>query len=58
MTTGVGPGQHSLPPLKRWATVLSGCNVPEIEKADGVTRWLVITRACVFSARFSSSGSC
>jgi 1,4-dihydroxy-2-naphthoate octaprenyltransferase len=33
---------------------LSGCNVPEIENADNVTKWLVISRACVFSMTFTS----
>ncbi len=46
--------QHPLPMLKRWSMAIDGCNVPEIEKADFVTRWLVITRACVFSMTFTS----
>jgi 1,4-dihydroxy-2-naphthoate octaprenyltransferase len=34
---------------------LNGCNVPEVERADAVTRWLVIARACVFSMTFTSA---
>jgi 1,4-dihydroxy-2-naphthoate octaprenyltransferase len=34
--------------------VLNGCNIPQIELADGVTRWLVISRACVFSMSLTS----
>jgi 1,4-dihydroxy-2-naphthoate octaprenyltransferase len=41
--------------LRRWTTVLTGCNVPGLERADGVTRWLVISRACVFSMTFTSA---
>jgi 1,4-dihydroxy-2-naphthoate octaprenyltransferase len=33
---------------------LDGCNVPKIELADGVTRWLVISRSCVFSMSLTS----
>ena len=40
--------------LRRWTTVLSGCNAPGLERADSVTRWLVIARACVFSMTFTS----
>lgn len=47
-------GAHPLPLLTRWKTVLDGCNIPQIELADGVTRWLVIARACVFSMSLTS----
>lgn len=45
---------HPLPLLSRWKMVLDGCNIPQIELADGVTRWLVISRACVFSMSLTS----
>jgi len=37
---------------KRWLKVILSCNLPEdveMNEADGVSKWLVITRACVFS---------
>jgi 1,4-dihydroxy-2-naphthoate octaprenyltransferase len=40
--------------LRRWTTVLTGCKGPGLERADSVTRWLVIARACVFSMTFTS----
>ncbi len=49
-----GTKTHPIPLFKRWQTVLNGCNIPQIEIADGVTRWLVIARACVFSMSFTS----
>lgn len=45
---------HPLPIWQRWAMVLNGCNCPEIEKADWLTRWLVISRACVFNMTVTS----
>lgn len=45
---------HPIPLVKRWQMVLNGCNIPQIEIADGLTRWLVISRACVFSMSFTS----
>ena len=45
---------HPIPLLTRWKMVLDGCNIPQIEIADGVTRWLVISRACVFSMSLTS----
>ncbi|MCW5878454.1 MAG: prenyltransferase [Anaerolineales bacterium] len=44
-----GKAAHPLPLLTRWKTAWDGCNVPQIELADGFTRWLVISRACVFT---------
>ena len=32
----------------------NGCNVPEVEKADWFSKWLVISRACVFSMTITS----
>jgi 1,4-dihydroxy-2-naphthoate octaprenyltransferase len=48
-------GSHPLPLLKRWNLALKGCNVPEVERADPVSRWLVISRACVLSMTASSA---
>ncbi len=45
---------HPVPLLARWKMVLDGCNIPQLELADGVTRWLVISRACVFSMSLTS----
>ena len=45
---------HPLPLFRRWKMAIDGCNVPQIEIADGVTRWLVISRACVFSMSLTS----
>jgi 1,4-dihydroxy-2-naphthoate octaprenyltransferase len=46
---------NDLPLLKRWATILEGCNLPgDIAQSDVVSRWLVISRACVFSMTFTS----
>jgi 1,4-dihydroxy-2-naphthoate octaprenyltransferase len=44
-----------LPLFKRWNLALRGCNVPEVEHADSVSRWLVISRACVLSMTASSA---
>jgi len=41
--------------LGRWVTALRGCNVPEVRFADPVSRWLVISRACVLSMTLSSA---
>jgi 1,4-dihydroxy-2-naphthoate octaprenyltransferase len=41
--------------LGRWAAALRGCNVPEVRTADFLSRWLVISRACVLSMTFSSA---
>ncbi|MAG13830.1 MAG: prenyltransferase [Spirochaetales bacterium] len=46
--------KHPMPVAKRWSTILQGCNLPEIEKADPVSRWLVISRACVISMTVTS----
>lgn len=54
MTTNENISGDQLPVLKRWKMALDGCNVPEVEKADPVTKWLVIARACVFSMTLTS----
>lgn len=46
--------KHPLPLLKRWLMAVNGCNVPQIELVDGVTKWLIISRACVFSMTLTS----
>lgn len=45
---------HPVPLFARWKMALDGCNVPQIELADSVTRWLVISRSCVFSMSLTS----
>lgn len=54
-TETISTEAHPMPLLKRWATVLNGCNCPDLAKADSVTRWLVIARACVFSMTITSA---
>ena len=34
---------------KQWTQALRGCNVDDPAQAGPITRWLVISRACVFS---------
>jgi 1,4-dihydroxy-2-naphthoate octaprenyltransferase len=41
--------------LTHWREVLSGCNVEDPAEADSITRWLVISRACVFTMTVSSA---
>jgi 1,4-dihydroxy-2-naphthoate octaprenyltransferase len=43
-----------MPVVKRWAIILRGCNLPELEKAGWFCRWLVISRSCVLSMTFMS----
>jgi len=54
MATNIEQSKHPLPVFKRWMLAINGCNVPNIEIADSVTKWLVISRACVFSMTFTS----
>lgn len=49
-----GKAAHPIPLLTRWKMVVDGCNIPQIELADDVTRWLVISRSCVFSMSLTS----
>ncbi|NLX10920.1 MAG: prenyltransferase [Chloroflexi bacterium] len=44
----------NVPLLKRWQIALDTCNYPDIHATDTITRWLVISRACVFSMTFTS----
>jgi 1,4-dihydroxy-2-naphthoate polyprenyltransferase len=46
--------KHPMPVFKRWATILKGCNLPDIKRADWLSRWLVISRSCVLSMTFMS----
>src|SRR3990172_7444337 len=52
--SAAGASVHPLPLFTRWKMAIDGCNVPQIEIADGVTRWLVISRSCVFSMSLTS----
>jgi 1,4-dihydroxy-2-naphthoate octaprenyltransferase len=57
MATGTQAGAasvHNMPLVKRWSTAINTCNCPDIHEADTFTRWLVISRACVFSMTFTS----
>lgn len=45
---------HSMPLVQQWSTAINTCNCPDIHHANGFTRWLVISRACVFSMTFTS----
>jgi len=48
------PTISAIPLLKRWQLAVDTCNCPDIHEADFITRWLVISRACVFSMTFTS----
>lgn len=48
------PALHEIPLLRRWKISLDTCNCPDVLEADFVSRWLVISRACVFSMTFTS----
>jgi 1,4-dihydroxy-2-naphthoate octaprenyltransferase len=50
-----GPRSPWRLPLDRWSSALQGCNVPEVRSADFLSRWLVISRACVLSMTASSA---
>ncbi len=54
MSTTTEVAAHPIPLLRRWYMAINGCNVPDIEHADAVSRWLVISRACVFTMTFTS----
>lgn len=40
--------------LRNWQYVIDTCNPPRDKPLDPVSRWLVITRACVFSMTYTS----
>ena len=46
------PGFGAL--LDTWRQIISRGNIPEGRPIDGVSRWLLITRACVFSMTLTS----
>ena len=48
------PTISTIPLLKRWQLSIDTCNCPDVHEADFITRWLVISRACVFSMTFTS----
>lgn len=50
--TQAAPAGWSL--VKRWQVALNTCNCPDVHRADVLTRWLVIARACVFSMTITS----
>lgn len=54
MATQTHTRAPDMPLLRRWATAWNTCNCPDVEHADTFTRWLVISRACVFSMTFTS----
>lgn len=45
---------QNIPLLKRWQISVATCNCPDIHHADWFSRWLVISRACVFSMTITS----
>lgn len=40
--------------LRHWKEVLDTCNLSKDKKMDTVSRWLIITRACVFQMTITS----
>src|SRR5215469_2453515 len=51
--TVASPGLGGL--LDNWRHILSQGNLPKGRAIDGVSRWLLITRACVFSMTITSA---
>ncbi len=54
MATQTQAKVETMPLVQRWATAINTCNCPDVHHADTFTRWLVISRACVFSMTFTS----
>jgi 1,4-dihydroxy-2-naphthoate octaprenyltransferase len=54
MTSTTNIPKHPIPLIKRWQAALVTGDVPEIDKVDSITKWLLITRASVFSMTFTS----
>ena len=48
------PLTHSMPLVQQWSLAVNTCNCPDVHHANWFTRWLVISRACVFSMTFTS----
>src|SRR5262245_57062941 len=47
------PGLSGL--IENWRSILAQGNLPKGRAIDGVSRWLLITRACVFSMTVTSA---
>ncbi|HKZ42823.1 MAG TPA: hypothetical protein VJ044_17800, partial [Candidatus Hodarchaeales archaeon] len=46
----IASSAESIGRLQSWKTILGTCNLPKgMEKPDFVSRWMIISRACVFS---------
>jgi len=57
MQQGVAERKRSLPLGELWANwreVILGCNLSAERTMDGVSKWLILTRACVFSMTLTS----
>lgn len=54
MATNIDSVNQPIPLYKRWKMAIDGCNVPNVESTDFVTKWLVISRSCVFSMTLTS----
>ena len=39
---------------QNWKAVILGCNLPHERQMDGVSKWLIMARACVFSMTLTS----
>lgn len=39
---------------ENWKATILGCNLPRERRMDGVSKWLILTRACVFSMTLTS----
>src|SRR5262244_4322805 len=50
---GASPGLSGL--IANWRSILAQGNLPKGRAIDGVSRWLLITRACVFSMTITSA---
>src|SRR5215470_20449019 len=55
----VNPGEAVASPglsglIENWRSILAQGNLPKGRAIDGVSRWLLITRACVFSMTLTS----
>ncbi len=52
--SSVGDRPAPAPLLDNWRRIIASGNLPEGRTMDGVSRWLLITRACVFSMTITS----
>ncbi|MEZ4672466.1 MAG: prenyltransferase [Anaerolineae bacterium] len=53
-STQTHPTAHPMPLVQQWAAAINTCNCPDVHNANWFARWLVISRACVFSMTFTS----